>query len=247
LRRRIWAIVLLAVAAAVGLAACQSTQDKSAELAKRGKTLLTKETGLTVQRENPDIRVLGTTVLHDQYGSAAVVQVKNDGTQNLRDVPVLLDVKDKKGRSVFKNNIPGLEQGLVAIPLIKAGQTLDWVNDQVLATGVPASADAKVGLSSETFDPNSLPKLDVGAPKLITDPVSGIEAEGQVVNNSGAEQRNLLLYAVARKGDQVVAAGRGLIGRLKNSTKPVDYHIFFIGDPKGAQVQITPFPTVPKE
>jgi hypothetical protein len=247
LRGQTGAIALLAAAAAVGLAACQSTQDRSAELAKKGKTLLTKEQGLTVQRQNPDIKVLDTTVLHDKYGSAAVVQVKNDGTQNLRDVPIALDVKDKKGKSVFKNNIPGLEQGLVAIPLIKAGETLDWVNDQVLATGVPASADAQVGESSETFDPSTLPKLDIGAPKLITDPVSGIEAQGQVVNNSGAEQRNLLLYAVARKGDQVVAAGRGLIGRLKNNTKPVEYHIFFIGDPKGAQVQITSFPTLPKE
>jgi hypothetical protein len=52
---------------------------------------------------------------------------------------------------------------------------------------------------------------------------------------------------VARKGDKVVAAGRGLIGRLKAGTKPVNYHIFFIGDPKGAQVDITSFPTLPKE
>ena len=233
--------------AAFGLAACQSTQDKSAELAKRGKTLLLGETGLTVQKQSQDVRVTKTAVLHDQYGSAVVITVQNDGSQDLRDVPVSVDVEDRKGRSVFKNNLPGLEQALISIPLIKAGETLDWVNDQVLATGVPAKVDAKVGASSTIFDPGRLPKLDVGAPKVVTDPVSGIEAEGQVVNNSGSEQRNLLLYAVARKGDTVVAAGRGLIGRLKNSTKPVKYHIFFIGDPKGAQVQITSFPTLPKE
>lgn len=241
------AATLLAGTAALGLVACQSTQDKSAELAKTGKTLLFKEKGLTVGKESQDVKVIGSAVLSDRNGAAVVITVKNEGTQDLRDVPISIDVLDKKGKSVFKNNLPGLEQALAAIPLIKAGQTEDWVNDQVLATGTPASVKAEIGASSETFSPDALPRLDIEAPKLTNDPVSGVQAEGAVVNKSGKEQRNLLLYAVARKGDKVVAAGRGLIGRLKASTKPVNYHIFFIGDPKGAQVDVTSSPTLPKE
>jgi len=241
------ATTLLAGTAALGLLACQSTQDKSAELASKGKTLLFKEKGLTVGKESQEVKVLDSSVLSDRNGAAVVITVRNDGNQDLRDVPISIDVLDKKGKTVFKNNLPGLEQALAAIPFIKAGQTEDWVNDQVLATGTPVSVKAEIGASSDTFSPDTIPPLDIAAPKLINDPVSGVQAEGAVVNRSGKEQRNLLLYAVARKGDQVVATGRGLIGRLKASTKPVNYHIFFIGDPKGAQVEITSFPTLPKE
>ena len=55
----------------------------------------------------------------------------------------------------------------------------------------------------------------------------------------------LLLYAVAREGDRVVAAGRGAIEQLKAEPKPLPYNIYFIGDPRGADVTVTAFPTLP--
>ena len=65
-----------------------------------------------------------------------------------------------------------------------------------------------------------------------------------MVNKTGADQGRLLLYAVASKGGKVVAAGRGAIDHLKHSTKPLHYTIFFIGDPKGAKVDVTSFPAI---
>jgi hypothetical protein len=43
----------------------------------------------------------------------------------------------------------------------------------------------------------------------------------------------------------VVAAGRGAIDHLKAGTKPLHYDIFFIGDPKGADLEVTQFPALP--
>ena len=225
------------------LAACQSTQSKSAELEKEGATTLYKAKGLQISQVSSTVKVLGTTVLSDQNGGAVVVTVKNESDRDLKDVPIAINVLDKKGKSVFKNNLPGLEQALAAVPFIRAGETVDWVNDQVLATGTPASVKAKVGVTQETVT-SPIPKFDISPPKLEVDPVSGTEVTGDVVNNTGKDQRNLLLYAVARKGSEIVAAGRGLIARLKPTTKPVHYDIFFIGDPRGAKVTITPFPTI---
>ena len=54
--------------------------------------------------------------------------------------------------------------------------------------------------------------------------MSGISASGNVVNKTGEDQRRLLLYAVARKGNRVVAAGRGAIEHLKAERKALQYN-----------------------
>ena len=47
---------------------------------------------------------------------------------------------------------------------------------------------------------------------------------GDVVNRTGDRQARLLLYAVARKGGEVVAAGRGAIEPLKPEPKAALYN-----------------------
>lgn len=235
-----------AVLAAAGLTACQSTQSKSAALEEQGSKLLLDDTGLTVEKKSTDVKVVSTTLLTDANGSAAVVTVRNDSGKDLTNVPISIDVLDAKGKSVYKNNIPGIEQALAAIPYVPAGETVDWVHDQVLTTGKPKTLKAKVGASTASFS-GELPDIEVSEPKLIGDPVSGLEATGDVVNKTGAEQGRVLLYAVARWGNEVVAAGRGAIDHLKAGTRPLHYDIFFIGDPKGADVTVTQFPTLPGE
>ena len=71
------------------------------------------------------------------------------------------------------------------------------------------------------------------------DPVSGIEASGKVANETGEDQERIVLYAVATKCGEVVAAGRGAIEHMRADAKPQGYDIFFIGDPKGADVEVT--------
>lgn len=240
------AVLFLAAALPV-LSGCQSTQSKSAELKAKSGTVLKNEKGLSIKNQSTDVKVTDTTALSDVNGAAVVVTLQNTSDQDLENVPVAIDVLDKKGKSVFKNDTPGLEKALTSIPFIRAGETVDWVNDQVLAVGASvASVKATVGSVPPAPLPE-LPKLDVAQPTLQRDPVSGTQAVGKVINRSGAEQRDLLLYAVARTGDKVVAAGRGVIGRLKDSPKPVEYHIFFIGNPEGAKVTVTAFPSVGQE
>jgi hypothetical protein len=232
--------------AIVGLTACQSTQDRSAELAKKSKTLLTGEKGLKVTKESTDVRAVSATVLSDINGSALVVLLKNDSDQALTNIPISVDVLDAKGKSVYKNNLPGLDPGLVAMPYMTPHSEAYWVNDQVLATGKPKTAKVKVGASDTTFS-GTLPDIVVTPPALEGDPVSGLDVTGTVINKTGADQSRLLLFAVAKKGDTVVAAGRGAIDHLKAEVKPnspVHYHIYFIGNPKGAKTTVTSFPTL---
>jgi hypothetical protein len=243
-RLRALVLVLPTALMAVGLNACQSTQSRSAELEKEGATVLASEPGLQIDQRSREVEVVSKQLLTDPYGTAVVVRLRNGSDRNLVNVPILVEVFDAKKREVYSNDVPGIEGALAAVPFIPAGGEVYWVNDQVLATGTPKSVDIKVGTSDETYS-GPQPDIEVGTPTIEGDPVSGIEAAGKVVNDTGEDQERLLLYAVATKGRKVVAAGRGAIEHMKPTSKPQNYDIFFIGDPQGADVEVTHFPTLP--
>jgi len=241
---RVLIVAAAATFALAGLGACQSTKQRSAELEKEGGRKLLSEAGLRIEKESPVVEVISTTVLSDANGSAVVVGLRNDSDENLVDVPILIDVRDAQGKGVYSNDIPGIEPSLAHVPYIPAGGETAWVNDQVLASGKPTSVKVKVGESTDSYR-GTLPHIEVSAPRVEGDPVSGLEATGTVVNRTGEEQGRLLLYALARRGDRVVAAGRGAIEHMKASTKPLHYDIFFIGEPAGGELELTQFPTLP--
>ena len=236
-------IAVALVGVALVVTGCESTQDKSAKIgAELGP--VAHEEGLSISKRSKEVRVVSTILLSDANGSAVVVELHNSSAHDLAEAPILIDVLDAKGKSVYTNAIPGIEPALAAVPYIAAGGDVDWVNDQVQAAGKPKSVKVEVGASSDSYS-GALPDIEVSAPKVEGDPVSGIEATGTVVNRTGKDQERLLLYAVARSGGRVVAAGRGAIEHLKPGTKPLHYDIFFIGDPTGTDLEVTEFPTLP--
>jgi hypothetical protein len=226
--------------AATGLVACESTQDKSAEIEANSGELL-EEKGFEVTEQSGTVEVLSSTVLTDKYGSAVAVELRNGSNETLTNVPVAIDVKGAKGETVYTNETPGLDQTLTSVPVLEPGEETVWVNDEILPTGEPKSVDVTVGESTEA-PPSQVPAVDVSEPEVRVDPVSGIEATGTVTNESGEDLQFVYLYGVARKGNEIVAAGRGLIDRLRTEAEP-SYHVFFIGDPQGAEVSVTPAPT----
>jgi hypothetical protein len=237
------ALALLAIAS---LSACQSTKDKSAELEAQGSTQLISEKGLEIKRHNPDVKLVSTAVLEGTEGShAVVVDLYNDSGQNLTEVPILIEVTNSKGKPFYKNDIPGLEPALAAVPYIPAHGDAEWVNDQVLGVGQPKSVKVTVGAGGGTYS-GEIPDIEVSQPTLKGDPVSGVSATGEVVNKTGEDQRRLLIYVVARKGNEVVAAGRGAIEHLKPERKKLTYTVFFVGDPSGADLKLSEFPSLTK-
>jgi hypothetical protein len=235
------AIALAGVALVV--TGCESTQDKSAKIAAELGPVQ-QEQGLKIEQQSKHVDVVSSTLLSDQNGSAVVVRLRNRSDEDLVGVPIAIDVLDAKGKSVYRNDIPGIEPALAAVPFIPAGGETEWVHDQVLASGKPVKVKVKVGEGGRPFG-GELPQVTVSEPKLEGDPYSGLLAGGNVENESGEDLERLLLYAVATKGGKVVAAGRGAIEPLRGKPKPVPYNIYFIGDPSGADVEITQFPSIP--
>lgn len=235
------AVALAGVALVVG--GCESTQEKSAKIgAELGP--VKEEKGLEITKESKDVEVVSTDLLTDPNGSAVVVRLRNRSERDLVGVPIAIDVLDANGKSVYTNGIPGIEQALAAVPFVPAGGEVEWVHDQILAAGKPAKVKVRVGVGGEPFK-GEQPRITVSEPKLEGDPYSGLLAGGDVEYGSGEDLDRLLLYAVATKGGEIVAAGRGAIEPLKPKPKPFPYNIYFIGDPTGAEIEVSQFPSLP--
>jgi hypothetical protein len=221
--------------------ACESTQAKSAARKAKGAKLVNQK-GLDVKERNADIQILDKQVLQDANGAAVVVVLRSRAAQPLEGVPVEIEVKGAGGKTLFKNDQPGVDKALVGPSILPPREEFAWVHDQVAVSAKPKSVKATPGAAKRTVT-GSLPKVEVSPAKLHGDVTSGIEAVGSVKNASQVEQQDLVLYCVARKDGRIVAAGRGGIPRLKvGQTR--GYHIFFIGDPRGAKLTVEAPPTV---
>ena len=228
--------------AALALSACQTTQELSAQRAKSAKKLVNQK-GLTVGHENPDVAVGATSIVHDANGTAAVVELRNTGKVAQAGLPISIAVTDAKGKSVYRNDVAGLEDSLVSMSLLAKGEDAFWVDNQITPTGTPAKVQARVGAAKGKV-PAQVPSFAISGVGLQSDSGS-VFAKGTIVNRSKVAQKRLTIFCVARKGTKVVAAGRGILDVLPAAgAKPTKFTVFFIGNPKGAKLSFSAPPTV---
>jgi hypothetical protein len=225
---RIAALLLVALA----LTGCETTAEKSAKLEKRAKRItLTQQKGLSISHPSVLVKVVETAVVHSSEGTAAVITLHNSSAKPLRALPIAITVKDAKGASLYTNSTPGLSSTLVSVGLLPAHGELTWIDDQVQTTGVAAGASAVVGEGGTVSA--QLPDISVQGAS-----VQEGSAEGTVVNHSAVAQRELVVYAVARRGGRIVAAGRAVLASVPANAS-TRFQVFFIGDPRGAQLQVS--------
>jgi hypothetical protein len=237
LRWTVWAALALA---ALALAGCETTAEKSAKLQRQAKHVTLAQKGLSIARESADVKVLATTIVRSSEGAAAVVTLENDSSHTLREVPIAITVRDSHGHTLFQNNGPGLEGALVAVPSLAAHRTFVWVDDQVPANGEPVGVSARVGEAPRVT--SSLPDIAVEGAGLSEDPSEGVVAAGSVKNHSSVAQRKLVIFGVARRGGKIVAAGRGVLPELAPGAS-TPFQVFFVGNASGAQLQVSAPPT----
>ena len=246
MNRRAVGSLLLVAAAAPALAGCESTQSKNARAEAKGRASVTAETGLAVTTPNADVTATAATVLTDpEVGSAVVVELENGSGEAQRSVPVLVNVTDPAGAEVFTNGTPGLGRSLTHAAVVQPGKSV-WVNDQVPITQGAEAATAAVGAPEGATDAAPPVTFSATAPQVVQDPVSGLAASGFVKHDSADELRRVVVSVVARKGKRIVAAGRGVVARVK-AGKRARYQAFLIGDPTGAELSATAQPDIDAE
>jgi hypothetical protein len=227
------ATVALALLALLALSGCESTQEKSAQLEKAAHHTHLAERGLTIGKQSTDVHVVETTLVHGAEGAAAVVTLRNDSARALKDVPIAITVKNAGGSAVFQNNAPGLEAALTSLGSLPAHGVASWIDDQVPATGDPASVTAIAGVSPTVS--GALPQVEVAG--LHPSEESGsATAAGTVRNRSTVTQQSLVVYVVARRAGRIVAAGRAILPEVSPGAA-VPFQAFLLGSPTGARLE----------
>lgn len=228
---------------AVASSGCSSTRAQAAKFTQEGGRAFTAH-GLRVGNANRDVQLLEREVVSDANGTAAVIVLKSTGAQALGDVPIALAVKDAHGKVLWRNDAPGLEPGLTHAALLAPGETVTWVNDQVLIPGGgrPAALGAKVGAGDPAPPTATRLAIEVQDARLEGDPASGVTAVARAVNRSDVDQHDLVIAAVARRGGKLVAAGRAIVPQLRANGHE-RFQVFFIGDPRGAELSFDAQPS----
>lgn len=231
--------------AAAGLAGCESSQTKSARLAKQAVGA-GKLSSVEAGPRNTAVRVAGTQVLRGRDGVAAVVvELRNTGRTPQVAVPVQIAVKDARRRTIYKNDLAGLQPALQQLAYLGPRDEAYWVHNQVVATGRPRAVSVRVGRARRRAAARRPPRIVVDRVRMARD-ASGRYATGRVRNLSAIPQRDMPIYGVAVRGGEVVAAGRAIVDRLAPdpTPKPVRFRMFFVGNPRGARLVVQPVPTV---
>jgi hypothetical protein len=233
--------------AALALTGCETTAEKSAKLERAAKQQALRAGGRTVERglsiTHPSTRIAvgARTVLAGTEGAAAVVTLHNLSAETLRDIPIEITVEDSRGKTVYTNEVPGLATALVSVPLLAAHGTTRWIDDQIQPSGgTPASVRVEIGEGRPST--GATPRLSVVGAHLFDDPTSGSGAEGSVANHSRVAQQELVVYGFAMRAGKVVAAGRALLAQSPAQSS-THFQLYFIGDPRGAQLHFETPPT----
>jgi hypothetical protein len=237
------ALAALAPVLAAALAGCQSTQEKSAALERAALRAQAgqkpSQQGLHITVPGRRARVLGSTLIHGSEGWAAVVTVQNVSAQPLADVPIALSAADAQGATVYTNTGGGLARSLVSVPYLAPHGRLEWVDDQLQPSGTPVRLHVLLGEGATAV---AAPALAVAGVKMFEDPANGPGAEGQVANRSSVAQHELVIYAVARRGGRIVAAGRGQLPQLTGG-QSLRFQAYLTGSPAGAAVTVAAPPS----
>jgi hypothetical protein len=183
-------------------------------------------------RESALVRVVGTAVVHTSEGTAAVVSLRNTSSRTLTDLPIAVTVLDAQGHTLSANDTPGLEAALTSVPELPPRGELDWIDDQLPGGGSPAKVGARVGEGSDAASSAGLPT--VSGVHLIEDPSNGLGAAGTV--RSPSTRHHLVVFALARRGGRIVAAGRAVLSDVP-AHQSVPFQAFLVGEPKGATLQ----------
>jgi hypothetical protein len=237
------AAAALAAAAtiAIGVSACETTQQLSAKIARKlgHQSAIAGTTKLGAV--NRDVRVSATALVSSSGETAVAVELTNSGSQTQTDFPVLLDVLDASGRSVYRNDTKGIEPAIQQLALLPARATAWWVDNDLLASGgVPKTVTVAVGAST-AGPPASVPAIatrDVGA----SDSFPGPHVSVTVENRSAVAQSQLPVYAVALRGGRVVGAGRGVVPELAAGAS-AQVLVPIVGAVSGSTISLTIPPT----
>ena len=234
-----WAPVaasLLVIAAAVS--GCATTQDANKRASIQADRTLASREPLALNGTDRAVQVVRTSIVSGKDESAIVVLLRNRGELPANDLPIEVG-RQGGGPLNTGKNVPYFQSHA---PAIAPGAETTWVyvSKERLGSG---PVYARVGNAAASAPHASeVPELDV-SDSGVHSANGGSTVVAEVGNGTGIPQYGLDVYAVARKGDRYVAAGRASLTHL-GVDQSAQLRLNLVGDPKGSQIQIYAPPTL---
>ena len=231
-------LVASLVVVATAVSGCATTQDANKRASIQADRTLASRKALVLRGTDRDVEVVRASAISGKDGSAVVVVLRNRGDEPVSDLPI--EVGRRGGEPLnARPNVPYFQSHA---PAIAPGAEATWVyvtREKIGAGPVYARLGGPPGIAPKIDD---VPELDVSqAHERRAKGQSSVVAE--VANPTGVPQYGLDVYAVAKKGDRYVAAGRAAVTHLgvDESTR-LTLHL--VGDAKGSRIQIYAPPTL---
>ena len=206
--------------AAGGLTGCVSTQRKNARAELVANRTLAARTSLRLHRRSREVRVEHVALVRAAHGGAFVVTLRNRGAQPATDVPIAVGLRAADGRRTQLDGGSGLGWFRTHVPAIGAGASTTWVFTarRPLPAGTPYAIAGATGGTVVSRASGALPAISA---RVVPESVRGrrgARTRGGVlvgiVNRSEIPQYDVQVYAVARAGGRVLAAGAASIAHL---------------------------------
>ena len=233
-------ISVLGIASIVVLAAavsgCATTQDANKRASIVADRTLASREPLKLEGRDRHVQVVSTSVVNGGDGSAIVVVLRNRGDDAVNDLPIEVGVRGGPALNAGRN-VPYFQSHA---PAMGAGEESTWVYTSKDRISGPAFALVGAPASPPFTTARDVPELVVSAPHAVRKDGS---VRAEIANDTGVPQYALDVYAVARKGDRYVAAGRASVLHLGPGQK-ADLRLSLVGDAKGSRIQIFAPPTL---
>ncbi len=194
---------LLVVGALVG---CTTTQQTATWLHIRSERELDRRKPIDVKQADPEVHVVRSSVVRGAGGTALAVNLRNQGSEPVNDLPLAVGVKAPGANATYLNDQGHLPYFEAHAPALAPGEETTWVYTTTKA--LPAgSAVARVGVAaSPPTKASRVPELEVAdvsssqakPEKGKPPPQATIEAE--IANDTGMTQYDVAVYVWAEKG-----------------------------------------------
>jgi len=256
------ATACVALGLAAGLGGCVSTQRKNARAELVADRTLAGRAPLRLHRPSRAVRVVRVALVRGARASAFVVTLRNRGAEPATDVPLAVGVRDAGGPRTEVDGGGGLGWFRTHVPSIGADANATWVFTarRPLPAGTPYAVAGAPGGAVVSRASGALPALDARvlpphAPAAASGPhAHGAHATGRrntargtvtvlLVNRSAIPQYDVQVYAVARDGARVLAAGAVSIDHLASHGQ-ARVRVALVGDPGRHTVRISAPPTI---
>ena len=191
---------------------------------------------------NPNLNVSHLTML--KSGGRAAFAIELYHVKRLQaNVPVILHLLGSEREVLYSTGVSHLPHSLQYIALLRPGQDAWWVDDHIPPRLASSGATVLVGTGT-TPRLQSIP--DVLTAHVHLHKQGGVAVlSGDLVNRSASTQAEVAVDAVALRSNEIVAAGRAVVGTVPAHGSLVPFEISLVGNPVGGRIEVTVAPTVP--